>query len=79
METLLDDVQLAIEQLAKDAPVAAVRAARRLEVIASRVGYTAAHESLDQDPEQVAVALGLNVDKSRTLLARFGRWSPYSY
>ncbi|MFD0272236.1 hypothetical protein ACFVGY_37575 [Streptomyces sp. NPDC127106] len=79
LETLLDDMELAIEQLAKDAPVAAVRAARRLEILAGRTGYTAAHASLDQDPEQVAAALGLNTDQTRTLLARFGRWSPYSY
>ncbi|MFJ4776435.1 hypothetical protein [Streptomyces sp. NPDC088762] len=33
--------------------------------------------SRSQEPEQVPAALGLNVDQTRSLLARFGRWSPY--
>ncbi|MFI5867326.1 hypothetical protein [Streptomyces sp. NPDC051546] len=78
LETLLESVSAAIENLAGDAPVAAVKAARQLEIIAQRTGHWPANQARAQEPEQVAAALGLNVDQTRSLLARFGRWSPYS-
>ncbi|WP_234344382.1 hypothetical protein [Streptomyces sp. WM6372] len=77
LQSLLDNVTDAIENLAKDSPTAAVKAARTLETIAQRTAYWPAHEASAQDPETVAAALGLNVDETRTLLARFGGWSPY--
>jgi hypothetical protein len=77
LQSLLDKVTAAIEALAKDSPTAAVKAARTLELIAQRTAYWPAHEASDEDPETVAAALGLSTDDTETLLARFGRWSPY--
>ncbi|MFE2159895.1 hypothetical protein ACFW9M_19005 [Streptomyces lydicus] len=75
---LLDQLQEEIETLAKASPLAAVRAGRRLEVTAARVGYWPAHDARqDTTVEQAAVALGLNEDAARKLMARFGGWSPY--
>ncbi|MET9852170.1 hypothetical protein ABZY57_04355 [Streptomyces sp. NPDC006450] len=48
-----------------------------MEIIAQRTGYWPANQARSQEPEKVAAALGLNVDQTRSLLARFGRWSPY--
>nr|WSX47674.1 hypothetical protein OG409_01005 [Streptomyces sp. NBC_00974] len=76
--TLLERLEEEIDALTKTAPVAAVRAARRLEVTAERVGYWAARGTAnDLDTTQAATALGLDEDAARKLMARFGRWSPY--
>lgn len=77
LRSLLDNVTDAIEELAKDSPTAAVKAARTLENIAQRTAYWPAHEASTHAPETVAAALGLNVEETRALLARFGGWSPY--
>ncbi|MGG7568717.1 hypothetical protein [Streptomyces sirii] len=75
---LLARLQEEIEKLAKASPLAAVRAARRLEVTAGQVGYWPAHDARqDATAEQAAAALGLNEDAARKLMARFGGWSPY--
>ncbi|MFF2812239.1 hypothetical protein ACFVT2_34705 [Streptomyces sp. NPDC058000] len=75
---LLARLQEEIEKLAKTSPLAAVRAARRLEVTAAQVGYWPAHDARqDTTVEQAAAALGLNEDAARKLMARFGGWSPY--
>ncbi|MEJ8653693.1 hypothetical protein WKI65_38015 [Streptomyces sp. MS1.AVA.3] len=75
---LLDQLHEEIEKLAKTSPLAAVRAARRLEVTAGQVGYCPAHDARqDTTAEQAAAALGLNEDAARKLMARFGHWSPY--
>ncbi|MFH8558891.1 hypothetical protein ACH4FE_35615 [Streptomyces celluloflavus] len=75
---LLRQLEEQIEKLAKDSPLAAVRAARRLEVTAVQVAYWPAHDARrDASIEQVAAALGLNEGATRGLMARFGRWSPY--
>lgn len=75
---LLDQLQEEIEKLAKTSPLAAVRAARRLEVTAQQVGYWPAHDARrDTAPERAAAALGLDETEARKLMARFGRWSPY--
>ncbi|WDN56736.1 hypothetical protein [Streptomyces clavuligerus] len=75
---LLTQVQQEIERLSKSSPLAALRAVRRLEVIAVEVGYWAAREARqDATSAQAAAALGLSEDTARELLARFGRWSPY--
>ncbi|MEU5208750.1 hypothetical protein [Streptomyces sp. NPDC020742] len=75
---LLAQLQAEIEKLAKTSPLAAVRAARRLEVAAAQVGYWPAHDARQgTTPEQAAAALGLDEDAARKLLAHFGRWSPY--
>ncbi|MGW7059520.1 hypothetical protein ACWGHM_13355 [Streptomyces sp. NPDC054904] len=76
---LLERLEEEIEKLTKTAPVAAVRAARRMEVTAGRVGYWAANGArADLSTEQAAAALGLNEDATRSLLARFGGWSRYA-
>lgn len=77
--TLLAELEGEIERLAKTSPLAALRAARRLEVLGTQAGYWPARDVWRQDltPEQAASALGLNEDAARKLLARFGRWSPY--
>ncbi|MGW1771462.1 hypothetical protein [Streptomyces sp. NPDC002104] len=75
---LLAQLEEEIDKLTKTSPVAAVRAARRLEVTAERVGYWAARGvANDLDTKQAAAQLGLNEDATRRLLARLGRWSPY--
>ncbi|MGX1855195.1 hypothetical protein OIU91_40240 [Streptomyces sp. NBC_01456] len=75
---LLAQLQEEIEKLAKTSPLAAVRAARRLEVAAGQVGYGPAHEARqDTTAEQAAAALGLTEEAARKLMARFGGWSPY--
>ncbi|MFF3018222.1 hypothetical protein [Streptomyces sp. NPDC057939] len=56
-----------------------MRAARRLEVVAERVGYWAARDTrADLTSAQAAVALGLDEKTAIRLMARFGRWSPYA-
>ncbi|MGW8556639.1 hypothetical protein [Streptomyces tubercidicus] len=76
--SLLTELGERIETLSKTSPLAAVRAARQLEVTAARVGYWPAHDARqDSTAEQAAAALGLNEDEARELMARLGRWSPY--
>ncbi len=72
VQALLQAVTDAIEHLAQDSPTAALKAARTLELIAQRTAHWPAHEARHQDPEKVAAALGLSVDATRGLLARFG-------
>ncbi|MGW6918012.1 hypothetical protein ACWGB8_29995 [Kitasatospora sp. NPDC054939] len=75
---LLTRLEEEVEKLAKTSPLAALRAARRMEVTAAQAGYWAAHDARhDTGPEQAAAALGLDEDAARRLLARFGRWHPY--
>ncbi|WP_395576906.1 hypothetical protein [Streptomyces sp. BK79] len=67
-----------IETVAKTSPLAALRAARRLDVTAAQTAYWPAHEARqDTSLEQAATALGLNEDTARKLMAHFGGWSPY--
>ncbi|MFD0069513.1 hypothetical protein [Streptomyces sp. NPDC127574] len=76
---LLAQLEVEVEKLAKSSPLAAIRAARRLEVLAAQTAYWPAPEARrDADPGQAAAALGLDESGARALLARFGRWSPYS-
>ncbi|MDD9381261.1 hypothetical protein M8Z33_32345 [Streptomyces sp. ZAF1911] len=78
VSTLLERLEEEIDKLTKSSPVAAVRAARRLEVVAERVGYWAARGTAsDLDTAQAAVHLGLDEGSARKLMARFGGWSPY--
>ncbi|MEW1720274.1 hypothetical protein [Streptomyces sp. NPDC093109] len=58
---LLTQLEKEIEKLAKTSPLAALRAARRLEVIAAETSYWPAHDAQqDTTDEQAAAALGLN-------------------
>ncbi|MFF4647687.1 hypothetical protein [Streptomyces sp. NPDC001389] len=75
LEALLRDVGHEIEILSWDSPTAAIKAARSLELIAQRTAYGAAHDARDQDPAEVAAALGLTPDHAQALLARFGGWN----
>ncbi|MFD5890986.1 hypothetical protein ACFWHQ_34180 [Streptomyces sp. NPDC060334] len=77
LEALLQTVTTAIEDLAEDSPTAALKAARTLELIARRTAHWPAHDARDQDPKRVAADLGLSVDATRGLLARFGGWHPH--
>ncbi|MFD4906956.1 hypothetical protein [Kitasatospora purpeofusca] len=75
---LLRLVSEKIEKLAQQSPLAAVRAARLLEVTAVRSSYWPAHDvRAKTSPEEAGAALGLNEDDTVHLLARFGNWSPY--
>ncbi|MCX4404025.1 transposase family protein [Streptomyces sp. NBC_01764] len=75
---LVAQLESEIEALAKSSPLAAVRAARRPEVIAMQTAYWPAREARqDGDPEQAATAQGLDGGAARKLLARSGRWRPY--
>ncbi|MGQ4351123.1 hypothetical protein [Streptomyces sp. SAS_275] len=76
---LLEQLEVEVEKLAKSSPLAAIRAARRLEVLAAQTAYWPARDARrDADPGQAAAALGLDESATRALLARFGRWSPSS-
>lgn len=76
---LLAQLEVEVEKLAKSSPLAAIRAARRMEVLAVQTAYWPAHDARrDADLGQAAAALGLGESGARALLARFGRWSPYS-
>ncbi|MFI8503540.1 hypothetical protein ACIGFK_34290 [Streptomyces sp. NPDC085524] len=77
LETLLEQVSAAIEKLADDSPTAAVKASRKLEVIALRTAHWPAQKAAEREPEAVAAKLGLAVDATRALLARFGGWNVY--
>ncbi|WP_028815343.1 hypothetical protein [Streptomyces flavidovirens] len=67
-----------MEKLAETSPLAALRAARRLEVTAVEVGYWAAHEARKEaNLEQAAATFGMNEDAARKLMARFGGRGPY--
>lgn len=74
---LLTRLEEEIEKLAKSSPLAAVRAARRLEVTAVRVGYWPAHDARQDATTTQAAALGLDEDGAWKLMARYGRWSPH--
>ncbi|MER6394275.1 hypothetical protein ABT236_38210 [Streptomyces sp. NPDC001523] len=74
LEALFQTVTAAIENLAQDSPTAALKAVRALEVIAQRTAHWPAHDARGQDPQTVAADLGLSVDATRGLLARFGGW-----
>ncbi|MER0443594.1 hypothetical protein ABR738_03255 [Streptomyces sp. Edi4] len=75
---LLAQLHAEIEKLSKTSPLAALRAARQLEVTAEDIGYWAAHDARqDATLAQAAAALGLSESETRKLLARFGRWSLY--
>ncbi|MET7390842.1 hypothetical protein ACFYPT_35555 [Streptomyces sp. NPDC005529] len=75
---LLAQLEVEVEKLAKSSPLAAIRAARRLEVLAAQTAYWPARGvRTDADLAQAAAALGLEESGARALLARFGRRSPY--
>ncbi|MFH9674972.1 hypothetical protein ACH4L5_22270 [Streptomyces sp. NPDC017405] len=75
---LLVRVESEIEKLARTTPLAALRAARRLEVIAVQTASWPALDILrNATAEQTAAALGLNEDAAQNLLARFGRLTRY--
>ncbi|MEV7730346.1 hypothetical protein AB0P15_37400 [Streptomyces sp. NPDC087917] len=76
---LLERLEEEIDKLAKTSPNAAVRAARRTQITAERVGYWAARATLhDRTPDQAAAALGLTERAPRGELARLGRYKPYT-
>ncbi|MEU7088415.1 hypothetical protein [Streptomyces achromogenes] len=78
MAGLLARVESEIEKLARTTPLAALRAARRLEVIAVQTAYWPALDvSRNATGEQTAAALGLNEDAAQDLLARFARLRRY--
>ncbi|MFD5148637.1 hypothetical protein [Streptomyces sp. NPDC058401] len=61
-----------IAKQTKTSPIAGVRAARHLEVVAERVDYRAARDTTaDLDAVQAAAHLGLNEDVAPKLMARF--------
>ncbi|MFD7681043.1 hypothetical protein [Streptomyces sp. NPDC060187] len=75
---LLAQLEVEVEKLAKSSPLAAIRAARRLEVLAAQTAYWPAIDARgDANLGQTAAALGLDESGARAVLARFGRWSPY--
>ncbi|MFD7558863.1 hypothetical protein ACFV9E_30555 [Streptomyces sp. NPDC059835] len=77
LQELLRGVGDAVGTLAKDSPVAAIEAARSLELIAQRTAYEAAHDARGQDPAEVAASLGFNLHDTRALLAGFDGWDVF--
>lgn len=75
---LLETLEAEVERYTEESPVGAVKIARRMEISAANLGYWAARKARGaMSPEEVATALGLNSRQAASLLARFGRWSPY--
>ncbi|MEU6482356.1 hypothetical protein ABZ858_36955 [Streptomyces sp. NPDC047017] len=75
---LLEQLGQEIEKLAEDSPLAAVRAARHLEILAAQSAYWPARDiARDTSPEEAAAALGLNARDARGHLARLGGFSRY--
>ncbi|MFG2440542.1 hypothetical protein [Streptomyces sp. NPDC048508] len=75
---LLAQLEVEVEKVAKSSPPAAIRAARRLEVLAAQTAYWPARDARrDAGLVQAAAVLGLDEAGARAVLARFGRWSPY--
>ncbi|MFJ3881623.1 hypothetical protein ACIPW5_29775 [Streptomyces sp. NPDC090077] len=73
---LLEQLETEIGKLAESAPLAALRAVRRMETTASATGYWAArHAQDDATPAQAATALGLTEDAVRRELGRLIRGS----
>ncbi|MET9364450.1 hypothetical protein ABZX93_26520 [Streptomyces sp. NPDC006632] len=78
VDDLLTQLQDRVEKLTKTSPLAALRAARRMEVAAAEAGYWAAHGARsDATVAQAATALGLSEHETKKVMARFGRWSLY--
>lgn len=75
---LLERLEAEVERYTEESPVGAVKIARRMEISAANLGYWAARKARGaMSPEEVATALGLSTRQAASLLARFGRWSPY--
>ncbi|MFI6639097.1 hypothetical protein [Streptomyces sp. NPDC050504] len=75
---LLERLEGEIEELAKSAPLAALRAVRSMEVLAGRLAHWPAHDVRNgMTVKRAGDALGLNERDTRKLLARFGSFSPY--
>lgn len=73
LAALLDQVELQLDKLSADAPLAALRAVTRLERIITEAGRTAAHGA-DADAETGALigpGLGLPEDEARRRLLRY--------
>ncbi|MFI5808923.1 hypothetical protein [Streptomyces sp. NPDC051561] len=74
---LLEQVRRRCADPAAESPVAVLKVARQLEVLAGDIGYEAAHEAQVRPLEEVAAGLGIDPEAARRLLARFGRWNLY--
>ncbi|MFG2918312.1 hypothetical protein ACGF0D_36170 [Kitasatospora sp. NPDC048298] len=75
---LLSQLTEEIEKLGNTHPLAAVRAALRLEVTAAELAFWPARNARsDSSPEQAAAALGLNEADAERVLARFSRSRRY--
>ncbi|WP_223241693.1 hypothetical protein [Streptomyces sp. CBMA123] len=68
-----------IEKLGSTSPVAALRAARKLELVAGQVGHWPARAVRNEmTPQAAGAALGLDDDGVRRLLTRFGSTATYA-
>lgn len=67
---LLARLQAELEKLEKTAPLAVLRAARRMEVVAEAAYWPAREASV----AKTAAALCLNEEDAHHLLSRFARW-----
>ncbi|MGG2461526.1 hypothetical protein ACO0M4_17165 [Streptomyces sp. RGM 3693] len=71
---LLDRTELALTQLTTKMPAVALKAARRLEILAKNTGYHAATPvQRTMEPEEVGEALGITAAQAKNLLARFAQ------
>ncbi|MFD9339563.1 hypothetical protein ACFWBF_35060 [Streptomyces sp. NPDC060028] len=74
VDDLLTQMTEALDRLLGESPAAALKAARRLEILARGIGYDAAqaaHRSME--PEEVGTALGITGDHAEDLLDRYRR------
>ncbi|WP_411144770.1 hypothetical protein [Streptomyces sp. x-80] len=73
-DELLERTEAALDQLTSESPAAALKAARRLEILAKDTGYYAArHVYRSMEPEELGAALGITADQATDLLARYRR------
>ncbi|WP_129287527.1 hypothetical protein [Streptomyces sp. GZWMJZ-114] len=75
---VIDSLHDAIEKLAESSPLAAVRAARLMELSARTAAVSPAREALAKgDLEKAAAAFCVDSDSAWLTLARLGQTSPY--
>ncbi|GAU70324.1 putative hypothetical protein [Streptomyces sp. NBRC 110611] len=74
VDELLKKADAALDALASRAPAAALKAARRLEILAQSIGYHAAGGAYrTMETEELGTALGITADEAENLLFRYRR------
>ncbi|MFE6690996.1 hypothetical protein ACFVFQ_31570 [Streptomyces sp. NPDC057743] len=74
IDELLNKAGDELDAITRDAPAAALKAARRLEILAQNIGYHAANSAYQTlSSEELATALGITARQAEDLLFRYRR------